>query len=92
MEGLILKTLRKIRKEAPRRLKDLKSMCDQIIGDLSTRENEEVDDDTDADKYFDPLRAACESHTPRVMEIALDAIHILIGVLIALYCFTVKCS
>ena len=34
MEGLILKTLRRIRKETPRRLKDLRLMCDELIGRL----------------------------------------------------------
>jgi hypothetical protein len=36
-------------------------------------------DDMDADKYFDPLQAACESRYPKLMEIALDAVHFLIG-------------
>ncbi len=45
------------------------------------RENSVSEDvDTDADKYFEPLRAACESRVAKVMEIALDAIHILIGI------------
>ena len=35
--------------------------------------------DMDADKYFAPLQAACESRQPRLMEIALDGIHYLIG-------------
>ncbi len=38
---------------------------------------------TDADKYFDPLQAACESQTPKLMEIALDGICTLIGRLYA---------
>lgn len=49
------------------------------IGQLSAKENNGSEDvDTDADKYFEPLRAACESRVAKVMEIALDAIHILI--------------
>jgi hypothetical protein len=36
-------------------------------------------EDMDADKYFDPLQAACETRQPKIMEIALDAIHFLIG-------------
>ena len=36
-------------------------------------------EDIDADKYFDPLQAACETRQPKLMEIALDAIHFLIG-------------
>lgn len=31
------------------------------------------------EKYFLPLEAACESRYPRLMEIALDAFHFLIG-------------
>ena len=50
------------------------------IGQIEKRvELGSEDVDTDADKYFEPLRAACESKVPRIMEIALDAIHILIG-------------
>ena len=32
MEAFVLKTLKKIRKEAPRRFKDLRSICDDLIG------------------------------------------------------------
>ena len=35
--------------------------------------------DVDADKYFGPYQAACESRQPRLMEIALDGLHYLIG-------------
>jgi hypothetical protein len=35
--------------------------------------------DTDADKYFSPFQLACESRQPRLMEIALDGLHYLIG-------------
>ena len=94
MEAFVLKTLRRIKKEAPRRFKDLRSICDDLIGKLSAyyryitqlnytealTENQKVGgSDNDADKYFDPLQAACETRQPRLMEIALDAIHFLIG-------------
>ena len=42
-------------------------------------------EDLDADKYFDPLQAACESKQPRLMEVALDAIHFLIGKIHKIY-------
>ncbi len=32
MEGLILKTVQRIRRETPRRLRDLRIMCDELIG------------------------------------------------------------
>ena len=32
------------------------------------------------EKYFLPLEAACESRYPKLMEIALDAFHFLIGI------------
>lgn len=34
---------------------------------------------TDTGKYFEPLKLACETRQPRLMEIGLDAIHFLIG-------------
>jgi hypothetical protein len=42
--------------------------------------------DTDADKYFEPLQLACETRQSRLMEIALDAIHFLIGKICACCC------
>lgn len=107
MEVLVKRTLEKIRKETPRRLKDLRTTCDELIGcniimmisiifllgQLSSSGSvmngyEAVD--TDADKYFGPLRVACESHVPKIMEIALDAIHLLIGEL-PIYPFELSC-
>jgi len=35
--------------------------------------------ETDADQYFEPLEMACQTRQPRLMEIALDSIHYLIG-------------
>lgn len=35
--------------------------------------------ETDADQYFEPLEMACQTRQPRLMEIALDAVHFLIG-------------
>ena len=32
-----------------------------------------------ADKYFDPLQAACQTKYPKLIEIALEAIHYLLG-------------
>jgi len=32
MEAFVLKTLRKMKKEAPRRFKDLRDVCDELIG------------------------------------------------------------
>lgn len=40
--------------------------------------------DTDADKYFEPLELACETRQPKLMEIALDALHFLIGTKLSL--------
>lgn len=36
--------------------------------------------DESADKYFDPLQAACKTKYPKLIEIALDAIHHLLGI------------
>jgi hypothetical protein len=46
---------------------------------LSKKSQAELNQDGDADKYFEILQAACESKNARLMEIALDATHYLIG-------------
>jgi hypothetical protein len=80
MEIFILKTIKKIRKETPRRFKELRGSCDLLIETLSeSLKNDEEKEDEDADKYFDILQAACETKQPKLMEIALDAIKFLIG-------------
>ena len=88
MEAIVLKTLKRIRTQAPRKLKDLRSVCDDLINALSSNESIAATNNAaanaslsggDADKYFDPLQAACESQDPKVIEIALDGICTLIG-------------
>lgn len=82
MQIFILKTIKKIRKETPRRFKDLRASCDKLIDVLSEGlkiEEDEGKEDEDADKYFDILQQACETKQPKLMEIALDAIKFLIG-------------
>jgi hypothetical protein len=94
MEASVLKTLQRIRKEAPRRFKDLRNICDDLIGKSNRcfRSSVEVhfllaalsdqrigSNDYDADKYFDPLQAACETRQTRLMEIALEGMKYLIG-------------
>lgn len=36
MEAFVLKTLKKIKKEAPRRFKDLRDICDELISMYSS--------------------------------------------------------
>lgn len=93
MEASVLKTLQKIRKEAPRRFQDLRNICDDLIGRNSSvfhsydliyatavlSDQRIGSNNLDADKYFDPLQAACETKQPRLMEIALEGIKYLIG-------------
>jgi len=80
MELFILKTSRRLRKEAPRRCKELRTLCDELITKLSEKEtnNTIINNDNDADKYFELFQMSCDSRHPRVMEIALDGIHYLI--------------
>jgi hypothetical protein len=100
MEQYMLKALTKLRKEIPRRYKDLRAVCDETIGNLHFDAMENYSTDvfyfialfteaeagkikiTKAGKYFEPLKLACESRLPRLMEIGLDAIHFLIGKII----------
>ena len=57
-------------------------MTHSFLASLAEFENNAgVSKDEDAAKYFEPLRLACESKQPRLMEISLDAIHYLIGML-----------
>jgi hypothetical protein len=37
MEAYVLKTLKKLRKEAPRRFKDLRNICDDLTGENEMR-------------------------------------------------------
>jgi hypothetical protein len=41
----------------------------------------------DADEYFGILRDGCETRIPRMMEIALDALHYLIGTYLIYFIF-----
>ena len=79
MEIFLLKTARRLRKEAPRRCKELRQSCDEMIAILAEKEaNNTINNDSDADKHFSLFHMSCDSRHPRVMEIALDGIHYLI--------------
>ena len=83
MDALVLRILQRIKGECPRRCKDLKASLDTLIAALSNREatggrgSEETS--SDADAYFAPIKDACESKQHRVMEVALEGLHQLIG-------------
>jgi brefeldin A-inhibited guanine nucleotide-exchange protein len=77
MESFLFKTLTKVKKEAPRRCKELRDYCDETLPQLGDRDNKD-DEEEDADKYFFPFKLCCDSQYPRLMEIGLDAIHCLI--------------
>jgi hypothetical protein len=93
MEIFILKTVKKLRKETPRRFKDLRTSCDKLIETLSDnlKNEEEEKEDDDADKYFDLLQSACETKQPKLMEIALDAMKFLIGQKVSSLDFPAHC-
>lgn len=63
------------------------TVCDLIVlmnthaAALSDKEsaNGGQSTETDADQYFEPLEMACQTRQPRLMEIALNAIHYLVG-------------
>ena len=79
MEVFLLKTTRRLRKEAPRRCKELRTLADDLINILTEKENNNtINNDNDADKHFELFQMSCDSRHPRVMEIALDGIHYLI--------------
>ncbi|KAJ1434054.1 hypothetical protein B484DRAFT_477107 [Ochromonadaceae sp. CCMP2298] len=79
MEAFVLKTLRRLKKESPRRFKELRDVCDEMIATLTEKDKAaDKESRTDADQYFEPLEMACQTRQPRLMEISLDAIHFLI--------------
>ena len=85
MQSLVVRILTRIRSECPRKCKELKSSLDSLLASLSSRvesgnaDGEDGAAPTDADVYFDPIRAACESKQHRVMEVALEGLHQLVG-------------
>jgi hypothetical protein len=80
MDAYILKTLKKLRKETPRlKVKNLVTLCDQLIGELSEESNTSSTTEVISQKHFEPLQIACSSKIPRLMDIALDAIHYMMG-------------
>jgi hypothetical protein len=76
--SMMSKTFSRIRNECPRRLKDLKVTCDEVINVLSEKDKE-GEDDENADPYFHYFQQACECKHAKIVEIALDGIHSLIG-------------
>jgi hypothetical protein len=70
----MIDVLTKLRKDAPRKLTDLKTSCDELLVQLADSSQE-----IDNQKYFDPLAIACESRQSKLVQTALDAIHFLIG-------------
>ena len=76
--SMMSKTFSRIRNECPRRLKDLRVTCDEVINVLSEKDKE-GEDDENADPYFHYFQQACECKHAKIVEIALDGIHSLIG-------------
>lgn len=78
-----MKTLKKIRKESPRRLKQLVSICDKLVDELANpttlSTNEQISNDELPNRFYEPLQICCESKIPRLMDISLDAFHYMMG-------------
>lgn len=92
MEEYLERTIQKLRKEAPRRFRDLRSSCDAILNGtklvmtLSSYPERTIaidKQDTDQQRSFsiEPLVLSCATHHPRLMEIAIDGFHYIIGIL-----------
>ena len=56
----------------------LSPLCAAALSDKESA-NGGHSQDTDADQYFEFLELACQTRQPRLMEIALNAIHFLVG-------------
>eukprot|EP00937_MAST-01D_sp_MAST-1D-sp2_P002936 g2936.t1 len=82
MEVFVTKALKKIRKETSRKHKALRDSCDSVLATLAksaARNSGSAAHDTNADKYFEPFRLACESKKSEIMETSLYCIHNLIA-------------
>lgn len=79
MQSILLKSARRIRAEVPKAKQELLAKCDELVGLLASLPiTTTATPETDADKYFPYLQAACESGEAKVMELSLDGIHTLI--------------
>lgn len=74
----MVKTLKKLRKEVPRRFKDLRKLCDDMIAFLTEENKSGVVLSSRPLPYLEPFILACESRQPRLMEIGLDGLNYLI--------------
>lgn len=80
MEQTLIKVFRQIKTDCPRRNKELKARCDELLVALAeTKPGQAPGAERDADPYFAHLRFACESGQSKVVEAALDGMHSLIG-------------
>lgn len=78
----MIKTLKKIKVDAPKRLKELHDLCDDLLTSLGengnvNRELYTMDEHTYA--CFLPLQLGCTSGIPKLMELSLSALHYLFG-------------
>jgi len=76
IEAFLLKTIKRLRKEAPRRLKELRSICDELIEKAESTVN--PSEINSSGEFFEPLCIACSSKQYRLIEIALEAWYFLI--------------
>ena len=60
-------------------MKSISTIWLTFLDKLSDPENEKIINDDLPAAYYEPLQLACESKLPRVMEVALDAFHYMMG-------------
>jgi brefeldin A-inhibited guanine nucleotide-exchange protein len=77
MEVLVARAVKKIRQLTSRKHKALRECCDAHLAYLEKKGS--GGKDTDADKYFEPFKLACQSKTAKIMETALDTLQQLIA-------------
>jgi Sec7-like guanine-nucleotide exchange factor len=82
MPGILFPALSNILKLIPRRQEPLRSECVRVTEILQSQDSSYAKGqpvDSLADKYFLPLKLACEVNKPKVRAIALGAIHKLLS-------------
>lgn len=80
MEAALAKIFKQIKTDCPRKCKELKARCEELLVTLAEKKpGQALGAERDADPYFTHLQLACESGQSKVIEAALDGMHSLIG-------------
>lgn len=80
MEEFLERTVARLKKDCPRRFKELRQSCDSFFSRINNNGSSANGNGEGPDSAFtiEPLILACETHHPRLMEVALEGFHFMI--------------